>query len=96
MSNNTPDYKDDIVFLPPETTDRTQSTIDLINRIEALTLDNDRKSQHLTTLSNYINQLETRIEYLKVLLSTCRDIILCGHTDAEFINLITKIKEVLK
>ena len=47
MSNNTPDYENDLVFPPPQgdwadtrpqsNTDRTASTIELISKIERLT-----------------------------------------------------------
>lgn len=59
MSNNTPDYKDDIVFLPPETTDRTQSTI------EKLTEENKKLKQLIDFYWGELGEPEYRCTYKK-------------------------------
>ena len=59
MSNNAPDYEDNLAFDPTANsglhrsyTDRTQSTIELIEKIEKLTKENERLKWWLREIVN--------------------------------------------
>lgn len=52
MSNNAPDYNNDLVFAPKTNTD--QSTEELIDKIEALNSWVDLKSEHIVKLEQLL------------------------------------------
>lgn len=73
MSNNAPDYNDNLVFPPAgdwadtnprANTDRTASTIELVNKIEGL-------NKWLDLKSEYISKIEEKNERLQELLKKC-------------------------
>lgn len=98
MSNNAPDYNDNLVF-PPEGdwadtnprsyTDRTASTIELVNKIEELNKWLDLKSEYIEKLEFDIRNYCIQVEQLKCCLFNLRNYI---KNEA----LLNKINEVLK
>ena len=103
MMSDYDDYENNLAFEPVgdwsdkgevPTTDRTQSSLELVDKIEELTKWLDLKSE-------YIVKLEDENTKLKELLEDCREVIEwykadCGYKDAPTDNVLTKIDEVLK